>query len=250
MVSIRKQKRLEGTGFNNSSNADNSKDMELTQTAILLLPHHSKILLLDIEGCTTSTSSVQDVMFPYIVEHLASYFDRMAFEEVKSLNATLKDDVSGIKDEVVKADCTAALANPNLQEAVVACVRKMVEFDITVSCLKTLQGHMWEYGFKSGALKGHVYQDFVPLLQWCQAQGVSVSIYSPGSVKAQKLLFGHSLEGDLITHFPSHFDIVSAGNKKDALSYRNIATSMGVLLFARYIDELFSIYVASPSTLI
>jgi len=224
----KKSKKIEGTGFNSASDADNSKDMELTQTAIPLIPRHSKILLLDIEGCTTSISSVKDVMFPYVVEHIASYVDRMAFEEVTSLNAALIDDVNGIKDEGVKVDCIAALTNPNPQEAVVACVKKMVEYDIKASGLKTLQGHMWEYGFKSGALKGHVYQDFVPLLQWCQAQGVSVSIYSSGSVKAQKLLFGHSLEGDLTTYLTSHFDTVNAGNKKDASSYRNIATSMGV----------------------
>jgi 2,3-diketo-5-methylthio-1-phosphopentane phosphatase len=219
---------MTGTGFNNASDSDNSKDMELTQTTIPLLPRHSKVLLLDIEGCTTSISSVKYVMFPFIVQNIASYVETMTIEDVLSLKASLEGDVNGIPDAVIKADCSAALATPNLHDSVVACVKKMVEHDVKASGLKTLQGHMWEYGFKSGTLKGHVYKDFLPLLQWCQSQGISVSIYSSGSVKAQKLLFGHSVDGDLTRFFTSHFDTVNAGNKKESSSYIKIAAEMGV----------------------
>ncbi len=224
----KKAKVIEGTGFNNATDSDNSKDMELTDLTIPLLPRHSKILLLDIEGCTTSISSVKDVMFLYIVQNIASYVQTMTVEDVHALKSALEGDVNSVHDVVVKTDCLAALANPNVQEAVVACVKKMVEYDIKASGLKALQGHMWDYGFKSGSLKGHVYNDFLPLLQWCQSQGVSVSIYSSGSVKAQKLLFGHSVDGDLTSFFTSHFDTVNAGNKKEASSYVKIASEMGV----------------------
>lgn len=148
----------------------------------------------------------------------------MNMDDVKSLVASLESDLDGVKDEKMKKDCMEALSN----EGVVACVRTMVRYDIKASGLKTLQGHMWDYGFKSGVLKGHVYKDFLPMLQWCVANQISAHIYSSGSVKAQKLLFGHSLEGDLTSFITSHFDTVNAGNKKDASSYSNIALAMGV----------------------
>jgi methylthioribulose 1-phosphate dehydratase/enolase-phosphatase E1 len=215
---------IEGNGFNNASDSDNRKDMELTQTTIPMLPRHSKILLLDIEGCTTSISSVKDEMFSYILQHIHPYVEKMNMDDVKSLVASLESDLDGVKDEKMKKDCMEALSN----EGVVACVRTMVRYDIKASGLKTLQGHMWDYGFKSGVLKGHVYKDFLPMLQWCVANQISAHIYSSGSVKAQKLLFGHSLEGDLTSFITSHFDTVNAGNKKDASSYSNIALAMGV----------------------
>jgi len=220
---------IEGTGFNNASDSNNQKDMELTQTTIPMLPRHSKILLLDIEGCTTSISSVKDVMFPYVVQHIDAYVERMVADDIKSLSTALEKDVNGISEDKVKIECMMALTNDKcLSKGVAACVKKMVEYDIKASGLKTLQGHMWDYGFQSGELKGHVYSDMLRLLQWCQANKISVHIYSSGSVKAQKLLFGHSLDGDLTPFLTSHFDTVNAGNKKDASSYRNIAFALGV----------------------
>ena len=47
-------------------------------------------------------------------------------------------------------------------------------------------------------------------------------------MKAQKLLFGHSVDGDLTSFFTSHFDTVNAGNKKESSSYVKIASEMGV----------------------
>jgi enolase-phosphatase E1 len=43
-----------------------------------------------------------------------------------------------------------------------------------------------------------VYSDVVPALKAWAHNGRQVYIYSSGSVEAQKLLFGHSEEGDLL----------------------------------------------------
>lgn len=53
-------------------------------------------------------------------------------------------------------------------------------------------------------------------------------IYSSGSVRAQKLLFGYSCYGDLTNFFSSHFDITTSGNKKQASSYGKIAAHLGI----------------------
>ena len=78
-----------------------------------------------------------------------------------------------------------------------------------------------------GELKGHVYPDFCFLLKWCQANNVSVNIYSSGSIQAQKLLFGHTVDGDLLQYINKYFD-TTIGSKKDKESYERIAASMGV----------------------
>jgi len=82
-------------------------------------------------------------------------------------------------------------------------------------------------GYDKGKLKGHVYDDFVPLLQWCQLHKIAVNIYSSGSIQAQKLLFGHSLKGDLTKYIDDYFD-TTLGSKKEAQSYHIIAKSLGI----------------------
>jgi enolase-phosphatase E1 len=93
--------------------------------------------------------------------------------------------------------------------------------------LKSLQGKIWKSGYTSGELKGHVYEDFKPMLDWCKDMDVSVNIYSSGSIGAQKLLFGYSTEGDLCEYFQNHFDTTSGG-KKESQSYKNISNSAGM----------------------
>jgi methionine salvage enolase-phosphatase E1 len=43
-----------------------------------------------------------------------------------------------------------------------------------------------------------VYSDVVPALKSWAHSGRQIYVYSSGSVEAQKLLFGHSEEGDLL----------------------------------------------------
>jgi len=171
-------------------------------------------------------------MFPYVVQHVDTYVAKMSVKNVKAFYTALKADINDIKDDQVKRDCMDALGPTATGEkakvGVVACVKKMVEYDVKATGLKKLQGDMWDSGFKSGELKGHVFPDFVPVLKWCQSNEISVNIYSSGSVKAQKLLFGHSIEGDLTKFLTDYFDTANAGNKKEASSYKKIAEALGV----------------------
>jgi 2,3-diketo-5-methylthio-1-phosphopentane phosphatase len=106
----------------------------------------------------------------------------------------------------------------------------MVEQDMKSPRLKALQGDMWKSGYESKELLGHVYSDVLPMLQWMQTKknNVSVYIYSSGSVAAQKLLFGHSVSGDLCQYLQGYFDIHTAGPKIYGNSYINIAKTIGV----------------------
>jgi len=52
-------------------------------------------------------------------------------------------------------------------------------------------------------------------------------VYSSGSVKAQKLIFGFSEAGDLTPFFSGYFD-TRVGAKKDPEAYRTILSELGV----------------------
>ena len=206
-------------GFNGMGLANNRED--LLSNFVPILPRDAKVLLLDIEGCTTSISFVKDQLFPYVLDHLDDFVDN-----------TLKPN-----EDEYQQTCAALLADlvtigqsiPDEHALDVKwMVRKLMEQDIKVPGLKTLQGKMWKVGYERGTMKGHVYTDVWYAFQWMKAKGVRISIFSSGSVQAQKLLFGHSVDGNLLDSIEAHFDITTAGNKKQARSYENIAQALGV----------------------
>jgi enolase-phosphatase E1 len=93
---------------------------------------------------------------------------------------------------------------------------------------------IWREGYQAGELTGHMYDDAVRGLRRWRAAGLGLNIYSSGSVQAQKLMFGHSVAGDLTPLFDSYFD-TGVGPKSDATSYRRIAETLklepGAILF-------------------
>lgn len=84
--------------------------------------------------------------------------------------------------------------------------------------LKALQGMVWEQGYHSGELKGDIYPDAADYLQRWHDRGLRLFVYSSGSVKAQKLIFGFSNEGDFTPFFSGYFDTGVGGKKKQSLT--------------------------------
>ncbi|OEU23143.1 2,3-diketo-5-methylthio-1-phosphopentane phosphatase [Fragilariopsis cylindrus CCMP1102] len=193
---------------------------DLKLNTIPILPRDYKHLLLDIEGCTTAISFVKDVLFPYVVEHVDKYIEtKLSSEEQTTLLQSLRNDLKPEQLKDIDDDNNPATI-----------VKYMVKNDLKVASLKSMQGGMWKDGYKNGSLKGHVYDDFVPMLDWMTSSSndVKVYIYSSGSVQAQKLLFGNSIKGDLTKYFTGHFDITTSGNKKQKESYTKICKDLGI----------------------
>ncbi|KAK4223708.1 enolase-phosphatase E1 [Podospora fimiseda] len=97
--------------------------------------------------------------------------------------------------------------------------------DLKISYLKSLQGYLWESGYKFGELKSPLFPDVTPkLAAWRNEQGAKLMIYSSGSVAAQKLLFRHTdgEPSDLTAWLDDYFDTVNAGPKTEAASYTKI----------------------------
>lgn len=187
------------------------------------------VILLDIEGTTTSISFVYDVLFPRIREDLDGWLaarrdDPAVVPHVDALRALARDDAAEGRD-------VPAIPDGPVDDAVIAAVaanvRAQMDADRKTTALKALQGAMWRDGYRSGTIRGHVYDDVPPALARWVASGARVAIYSSGSVAAQKLLFAHSVAGDLTPWISAYFD-TTTGGKKDAASYARIAEALGV----------------------
>jgi enolase-phosphatase E1 len=99
--------------------------------------------------------------------------------------------------------------------------------DAKITPLKTLQGLAWEQGYASGALQGELYPDVTPALRAWQAGGVRLAVYSSGSEAAQRLIFGHTPQGDLAGLF-AHFLDTRIGAKRAEASYAEAARIIGL----------------------
>jgi enolase-phosphatase E1 len=163
-------------------------------------------ILTDIEGTTTAIAFVKDTLFPFAEAALDGFLDAHG------------DDppVAAILDEVRAA---APGDDPR------ATLRRWMAEDAKVTPLKSLQGLIWRAGYEDGRLHGHLWPDVAPCLRAWSRAGLRLAVYSSGSVPAQKLLFGHSVAGDLTGLFTGFFD-TAVGGKRDAASYATIAAGM------------------------
>lgn len=166
-----------------------------------------KAIVTDIEGTTSSLSFVKDVLFPYARAKLPNY-------------VLQHQDEPYIKQLLVDT-CDEANISLSAENAIEQLI-EWIDQDKKITPLKALQGLIWEAGYQQGDFTGHLYQDAIDNLNAWKAKGISLYVYSSGSMLAQKLLFGHTEEGDLTPLFSGYFDTL-IGGKKEADSYRKIA---------------------------
>jgi enolase-phosphatase E1 len=185
-----------------------------------------RAILTDIEGTTSSIAFVAQVLFPYarsrLVDYVAADTDRAA---------------------PVLAEVRAHVGDPDLSTQ--DCIDHLLAWhdaDRKIGPLKRLQGMIWADGYANDTLRGHVYPDAAEGLRRWHSMGITLAVYSSGSVAAQKLLFGHSDHGDLSGLFSGWFD-TGVGGKRDAASYRAIAAALDlppqdILFLSDAVEEL------------
>ncbi len=210
-------------------------------------------ILLDIEGTTTPLDFVSKVLFPYARDHVALFIRQ------NSTNPEVRADIAGLREEHT-SDVSQELPPPiwredepgALLESVVAYVYWLMDRDRKSTALKSLQGKIWEAGYRAGELRSQVYTDVPPAFARWHRQKKDISIFSSGSVLAQKLLFAHTTAGDLTEFIRCYFD-TSAGTKIEADSYRRIASALGwpvseILFVSDVIAELDAAQLAGVQT--
>src|ERR1044071_10071988 len=174
-----------------------------------------RAILLDIEGTTTPIAFVHEVLFSYARTHVKDFLS------ANSNSAEVSADVALLREEHA-ADVSNGHQPP---DSIAAYVEWLIERDRKSTGLKSLQGKIWRQGYVDGSLKSQVYADVAPALERWRARGLSINIFSSGSVLAQKLLFAHTEAGDLTRFIDDYFD-TNVGKKGEAESYRRIAEKM------------------------
>jgi len=198
-------------------------------------------IVTDIEGTTTEVSFVYDILFPYFRTHM---------DEWKTVDS---DQMNQVLEQTRLLVLEEQSIDLSTNEALFDQLRQWSLEDRKVTPLKTFQGMVWEQGFKSGAIKGHMYPDVKPALERWTAMGMKLAIFSSGSIAAQKQLFGFSTEGDLTPYFSAYFD-TTTGMKRDEQTYHLIvqqlhASANSVLFLSDIPQELEAANAAGMRTL-
>ncbi len=164
-------------------------------------------VLTDIEGTTTPSTFIQGVLLPFARDALPDWASRIDLPEVAGILAEVRRMVP--------------------DQAELTTLRHWTEQDLKLAPLQRLQGMIWEQGYADGALRGEVFPDIAPHLRLWSANGIRVFTYTSGSIQAQRLIFGHSTEGDLSGLIAGFFD-TRIGAKREPDSYVRLAIGMNV----------------------
>ena len=199
-----------------------------------------RAILLDIEGTTTPIAFVHEVLFSYARDHAKDFL-------TSNVDA---DDITHLREE--HAADVGNGEHPPVELA--AYVEWLIARDRKSTGLKSLQGKIWRQGYLDGSLKSQVYVDVAPAFARWRARGLSINIFSSGSVLAQQLLFAHTDAGDLTKFIDQYFD-TNVGKKADAASYRRIAEALSlpaeeVLFISDVVAELDAANEAGMETLL
>ncbi|MFD4873659.1 acireductone synthase [Streptomyces sp. NPDC058420] len=171
-------------------------------------------VVLDIEGTTSATGFVVDVLYPYSRSRFAPLLSERAEDPV------VARAIAQVRELTDSPDADAV----QIEKA----LNTWLDEDRKATPLKTLQGIIWSEGFARGDLVSHFYDDVVPALRAWHSAGLRLYVYSSGSVAAQRAWFTSSPEGDLLPLVSGLYDTENAGPKQEPESYRRIAEATGV----------------------
>jgi enolase-phosphatase E1 len=186
-------------------------------------------VVLDIEGTTSSTRFVHETLYPYSRERFDTWITEHADDpEVQAQLDAVRD---------LASEPSASI------DRIVWWLNRWLDRDEKITPLKAFQGWIWAEGFAAGELVSHFFADSVPAIRRWHTAGLRLSVFSSGSVSAQRAWFGNSPDGDLLPMFSDHFDTENVGPKRVASSYRAIADAIStppdeIVFFSDLVAEL------------
>ena len=184
-------------------------------------------LLLDIEGTTCPVSFVSEVLFPFAKQEL-SHFIKQHWDKnphKKAIQAAKKEWLEDQSPESMQIKQQVAKRKIEEMDGLIQYLKHLISIDKKSTALKDLQGKIWEHGYNIGDLKSQLFPESAECLRKWHEQGLTLSVYSSGSIQAQKLLYMHSPAGDLEKLFSHWFD-THIGPKKSTESYIRIAEQL------------------------
>lgn len=182
-------------------------------------------VLLDVEGTTTPVEFVTQTLFPLALERLGPYLAAHRDDpQVQAHMAQLRSSWEAEDAASGRPGWIGAVDDPWAATTYAAWLTRQ---DRKLTALKALQGLVWADEYRSGRLVARVYDDVAPALERWARRGAPASIFSSGSVLAQRLLFEHTSSGDLSHLLGEHFD-TTTGPKREAMSYTAIAQRLAL----------------------
>ncbi|HEV2778325.1 MAG TPA: acireductone synthase [Actinophytocola sp.] len=170
-------------------------------------------VVLDIEGTLTATSAVHVGLYDYARPRLGPWIDAHPSDPQ-------------VRDAVARTKKLAGLPESAGTAEVVEVLHGWMAADEKIAPLKTLQGLIWQRGYASGELITEFFPDVAPALRTWHADGLRLAVFSSGSVAGQVASFSRTTDGDVTGLFSRHFDTVNAGPKREASSYRAMASEL------------------------
>jgi enolase-phosphatase E1 len=192
-----------------------------------LLKTPISVILLDIEGATAPIDFVYQTLFPYARARVESFLaEHISDEQTQA-------DIAALVEERER-DARQGLDPPPLEDnpledqsppSIARYVHWLMDQDRKSTPLKSLQGRIWEAGYRAGELRSEIFDDVARAMARWREQKKEICIYSSGSALAQKLLFAHTKAGDLTWLIRDYFD-TNIGAKREAESYARIAAKL------------------------
>jgi len=196
----------------------------------MTIPPPVRQVVLDIEGTTCPVDFVSEVLFPYARAKLLPFLSRHKAEEpirklLQEVQAALLQDPSPTAGALRSEAPSTEVQGSYGLDTLCSYLDWLIQADRKITPLKDLQGRIWDEGYQEGDLIAPLFADVPRALQRWHAEGIGLSVYSSGSVQAQKLLYRHTESGDLSPVFSHWFD-TRTGAKNDPESYRKITTTL------------------------
>jgi len=190
----------------------------------------ARTLVVDLEGTTSAAGFILGDLYDYARPRLAGWLDDHADDAA----------IAEARNQVI-AD--ASLGADASTDEIVAVLHQWMADDVKATPLKTIQGQIWAEGFARDEISSHFFDDVIPQLRHWHGNGVTLAVFSSGSVASQVPWFRHSPDGDLTPLIVDYFDTVKAGSKKDPASYETIRAALGVdaadvVFFTDHPDEV------------
>ncbi|WP_280346181.1 acireductone synthase [Nocardia neocaledoniensis] len=187
-----------------------------------------RAIVLDIEGTTSPTDAVREDLYGYTERRLPGWLAENATDTAESV-LTETRELAG--EPGADTDRVAEILTGWLRS------------DVKAAPLKAAQGAICAQGFRAGELFGRFFADVAPALAAWRESGLPLYVYSSGSERNQRDWFAHAESGDLSGLISGHFDLVTAGPKREAASYALIAERIGIppaeiLFLSDHPDEL------------
>lgn len=183
-------------------------------------PDSFQVFLFDIEGTVAPISFVHEVLFPYSRKKLGDYLkEHPLLEKLRSaLEFEHRQDFgTGVYTEPLEPS----------PDSHCNYLQFLIRVDRKSPVLKEVQGEIWKRGYESGEIKSTLFEDTLPFFESLKKKDKKIYIYSSGSILAQKLIFGYSIQGNLNPLISGYFD-TGVGQKRKSESYGNILRSLGV----------------------